>query len=61
MKTISECGSLVTKDKSGKITAIDPLTVMINALSRDKYKQIITTVEKYYELKPVIQRDISIN
>ena len=53
MKTIAECGSLVTKDKTGKITAIDPMEVMINALSRPKFTQLLETVTVHYADKVI--------
>lgn len=48
LKTIAECGSLVTKDATGKITAIDPMELMINALSRSKFTKLLETVETHY-------------
>jgi hypothetical protein len=56
MKTIAECGSLVTKDKTGKITAIDPMEVMINSLTRPKYQQLLETIETYYLTNSIVQR-----
>jgi hypothetical protein len=56
MKTIAECGSLVTKDAKGKITVIDPIEVMINSLTRPKYQQLLETVEAHYQTNTIIQR-----
>ena len=64
MKTIAECGSLVTKDKTGKITAIDPMEVMINALSRPKFTQLLETVTVHYAdkvIEPLKANSKSIN
>jgi hypothetical protein len=58
MKTIAECGSLVTKDAKGKITAIDPMEVMINSLTRPKYQQLLETVETHYQTNTIVQRQV---
>jgi hypothetical protein len=61
MKTIAECGSLVTKDATGKMKAINPMEVMINSLTRPKYQQLLETVETHYSTNTIVQRQALID
>ena len=47
-KTIVECGSLCTRDSSGKISGITPMEMMLSALQRDKYQPILEEVRMFY-------------
>jgi hypothetical protein len=62
-KTLSECGSLGTKDlASGKVTMVSPKEAMIKALSRERYQPILDLVEKYYDVEQedVEQEDVAL-
>jgi hypothetical protein len=47
LKTIAECGSIVSKTKSGEIVSLSPMELMIKALTRPRYQPILDTVQEY--------------
>ena len=48
VKAITEAESIISKQSNGSIKIITPIEMMTQTLSRDRYKQLMEYLDKYY-------------